>query len=149
MRRAADRLILSLALVQGAFYVATGIWGLVDLESFQAVTGPKTDLWLVRTVAMLVLAIGGVLLVAAARLRLTFELALLAIGSALGLAAIDIVHARADIISDVYLLDALVELLLAAGWMVALWLLRDDARLWQGGIPARTQPGSWRGRRAP
>jgi hypothetical protein len=37
----------AVALVQGAFYVATGVWALVDLDSFMAVTGPKTDLWLV------------------------------------------------------------------------------------------------------
>src|SRR3712207_8811708 len=30
-------------------------------RSFQAVTGPKTDLWLVKTVGVLVIAIGSVL----------------------------------------------------------------------------------------
>ena len=148
MRRVADRLLLYLALGQGIYYLATGVWGLVDLDSFQAVTGPKTDLWLVRTVAILVLVVGGVLLVAAARLRVTFEIALLALGSALGLAAIDVVYATTDVIWNVYLLDAVAEAILALGWIVALWLARDDARLWQGGLPQRTAPGSWRGRGA-
>ena len=46
-----------LALVQGAFYAATGLWALVDLGSFMAVTGPKTDHWLVKTVGILVTVI--------------------------------------------------------------------------------------------
>lgn len=142
--RAADRLLLWLAWSQGFFYVATGAWGLLDLDSFQAVTGPKTDLWLVRTVAVLVLVIGAVLLVAAARLRVTVETILLAAGSAAGLAVIDLVHATRDVISDVYLLDAAVEVALVVGWTVALLIARDDVRLWTGGIPQRVQPGSMR-----
>ena len=35
-------------------YLATGLWPLFNIESFQQVTGPKTDLWLVRTVGVLV-----------------------------------------------------------------------------------------------
>lgn len=34
----------SVGAVQGTFYLATGIWPLVHIESFVAVTGPKTDL---------------------------------------------------------------------------------------------------------
>ncbi len=123
MAQPSPRALILLAAAQGLFYVATGVWGLVDLASFQAVTGPKNDLWLVRTVAMLVLVVGSVLLVAAARLRVTFELLLLAVGCALGLAAIDVVYATAGAISAVYLLDAGVELglLLAVvvGWLRA------------------------------
>ena len=43
---------------------ATGIWPLLDIESFQDVTGSKTDLWLVRTVGVLVAVIDGVVLLA-------------------------------------------------------------------------------------
>ncbi len=28
---------------QGVFYLATGIWPLVNIQSFEMVTGPKTD----------------------------------------------------------------------------------------------------------
>jgi hypothetical protein len=37
------------------------------MPSFEAVTGPKRERWLVRTVGVLVLAIGGTLTLAAAR----------------------------------------------------------------------------------
>jgi hypothetical protein len=38
---------------QAAYYLATGLWPLVHLPSFEAVTGPKTDDWLVHMVGLL------------------------------------------------------------------------------------------------
>src|SRR6185503_3320021 len=97
--------MLKLAVIQGVFYLATGIWPLLDIVSFQLVTGPKTDLWLVRTVGVLVTVIGAVVL--------------LAVGSALGLAAIDVIYAVSGRISAIYLADAVVEVGLALLWLVA------------------------------
>src|SRR5689334_22911224 len=57
----------TLATIQGLYFLATGVWPLFHIESFLAVTGPKTDLWLVQTVAALLVVAGGVLLIAAAR----------------------------------------------------------------------------------
>jgi len=74
------------ALAQGSYYVLTGVWSLVHIRSFQAVTGPKTDLWLVKTVGVLVIAIGGVLCSAGLRRQATPEIPSLAVGSAVGLA---------------------------------------------------------------
>ena len=148
MAQPSPRPLVVLAAVQGLFYAATGVWGLVDLASFQAVTGPKNDLWLVRTVATLVLVVGGVLLVAAARLRVTFELILLAVGCALGLAVIDVVYATGGVISPVYLLDAAAEITLAALWGAALWRWRHDVTVWGGELHGRARPaGESRGRR--
>jgi hypothetical protein len=113
-------MLLKLAVIQGAFYLATGIWPLVDIVSFQLVTGPKTDLWLVKTVGVLVAVVGAVLFVAGRRRRVTGEIALLAIGSALGLTAIDLVYSLSGRISAVYLADAVVEIGLAGLWVLAL-----------------------------
>lgn len=44
--------------VQGIYFLLTGLWPLVSIESFQWVTGPKTDLWLVYCVGCLVAVIG-------------------------------------------------------------------------------------------
>src|SRR4051812_49609509 len=53
--------------VQGLYYLVTGVWPLVSIETFQMVTGPKTDHlvtgretdhWLVMTVGVLVTAVG-------------------------------------------------------------------------------------------
>jgi hypothetical protein len=105
-----------LALIQGVFYLATGLWPLLDIDSFQAVTGPKTDLWLVRTVGVLVTVVGLVLVSAARRGALGREIALLAVGCALGLAAIDIIYVLSGTIAPIYLADAAAEIALAAGW---------------------------------
>ena len=108
-----------LALIQGGFYLATGLWPLLDIVSFQVVTGPKTDLWLVKTVGVLVTVIGAVLLLAWRSRRITPELVVLAVGSALGLACIDVIYALSGRISAVYLADAVAELGLALVWTLA------------------------------
>jgi hypothetical protein len=113
------RFAVGVALVQGGFYVLTGVWALVDLDSFMAVTGPKTDLWLVKTVGALVTVIGGVLLMAGRRRRVTRDVALLGIGAALSFATIDLVYVSAGRISRIYLLDAVVEAGLCAAWALA------------------------------
>jgi hypothetical protein len=110
---------VGVALVQGGFYAVTGVWALVDLDSFMAVTGPKTDLWLVKTVGALVTVIGGVLLTAGWRRRVTRDVLLLGIGSALSLATIDLVYVSAGRISRIYLLDAAAEVGLAIAWALA------------------------------
>jgi hypothetical protein len=113
-----------LALIQGIYYVATGLWPLIDIASFQMVTGPKTDLWLVRTVGVLVTVIGAVLLSASHSRRIPLEVTLLAAGSALGLAAIDLIYSLSGTISAVYLADAIAELGLVGLWTWG-WRHRD------------------------
>jgi hypothetical protein len=124
MERPSSRLRLGLAWVQGLFYLATGIWPLVHMRSFLWVTGPKVDLWLVRTVGILIALIGAVLLLGARRRRIGPELILLALGGAAGLAGIDLYYALTGRISQVYLLDAVAEIVLVALWTVA--ALADD-----------------------
>lgn len=109
----------TLALIQGVFYAATGVWALVDLDSFMAVTGPKTDRWLVKTVGVLVTVIGAVLLLAWRRGGVPLEVVVLAVGSALSLAAIDVIYVSKGTIRPVYLLDAVVEVALALAWVPA------------------------------
>jgi hypothetical protein len=117
----------ALCTVQGAYYLLTGIWPLLSLDTFEAVTGPKVDDWLVRTVGCLVAVQGGVLLLAAWRKQWNLEVAVLAIGSAAMLTLIDVFYSITGVISLVYLLDAAVEVILIAGW-VRFLLARRNAR---------------------
>src|SRR5215208_8480585 len=78
-RRASVR---ALALTQGLFYLATGIWPLISIRTFELVTGPKTDRWLVKTAGVVITAIGAALLVAGQRREVTPPIQLLAVGSA-------------------------------------------------------------------
>jgi hypothetical protein len=114
MRRRHGR---TLALVQGVYFAASGVWPLVHMRSFERVTGPKVDKWLVRTVGVLVVVIGGVLSASAIRRRLPGETVALAAGTAAGLAAIDTIYAGKGRISRVYLADAVVEAALVGLWL--------------------------------
>ena len=106
------------AAAQGAYFVLTGLWPLFGINSFQAVTGPKVDLWLVYTVGCLVAAIGATLLMAAFSGRTNPEVIVVAIGSAVALAGIDVMFVLRGVISWVYLLDAIAE-----GGLVTWWVL--------------------------
>lgn len=107
-----------LANAQGLFYALTGLWPLLHVRSFLAVTGPKVDVWLTQTVGALIAVTGLTLLVVAKRRRLGPEWALLAGGQAVTLGLIDIVFVARERIPPIYLADAIVELFLAASWLV-------------------------------
>ena len=106
-----------LARTQGFFYVVTGIWPLVSIRTFEAVTGPKFDRWLVKTTGLLIAVVGTTLLVSGRRGRVPPEIALLGGGGAAALGTCSLVYALRGRISRVYLLDAAVELALAATWL--------------------------------
>ena len=122
------KLALLTCWVQGAYFVLFGLWPVFHMESFQAVTGQKTDHlvtgresdhWLVNTVALLIVAIGLVLIVAAWRRQHSTEIVLWGISSAVVLAGIDVVYTFRQTISPIYLADAAVEVLIIAGWTVS------------------------------
>ena len=109
-----------LALLQGIYYAASGLWPLLHMPSFLAVTGPKQDVWLVNTVGVLVCVIAGVLLFAAVRRAVVPEVRLLGAGSAAALASIEFYYGMTGKIWPVYLLDGVLELILVLLWAV-LW----------------------------
>jgi energy-converting hydrogenase Eha subunit E len=110
-----DRWRRGLLAFQAGYYVLTGLWPLVHLSSFEAVTGPKIDDWLVRMVGLLAAAIGATLGVAAARQHTrTPEAVVLAASAALAFAAIDLWYGLNGRISLIYLADAAVQLGLIA-----------------------------------
>ena len=113
------------SLVQGCYYASAGLWPLVSIDTFQMVTGPKTDLWLVRTVGLLITIIGLILLLAWWRRTMALEIAVLATGSAAALAAIDVYYVARRLLSPIYLADALAETALIAWWVFLLTRRRD------------------------
>jgi hypothetical protein len=99
--------------VQSVYYSVTGLWAVVHLPSFEAVTGPKTDDWLVHTVGVLAAAIGISLGVAVVRAQAQLETTTtLAVASALAFAGIDLVYGLSGRISPIYLADAGVQFVL-------------------------------------
>ncbi|HEX8220396.1 MAG TPA: hypothetical protein VF914_14465 [Chloroflexia bacterium] len=101
---------------QGIYYALTGLWAIVNIGTFQKVTGSKVDIWLVKTVGVLIIVIGAVLGLAGKRGEPVPEVPLLAVGSAAGLTAIDVIYVAKKRIRPVYLLDALAEVGLIGLW---------------------------------
>jgi hypothetical protein len=118
--QAPPKTVSRLALFQGVYFVLTGLWGLLHDRSFQFVTGPKTDVWLLKTVSVLVIAIGGALTWAGFARRATPEIAFLGASSGAGLMAVEAFYVARRRISPIYLLDAVVEAGLVAGWLSSL-----------------------------
>lgn len=94
---------------QGIYYLATGIWPILHIGSFMLVTGPKTDIWLVKMVALLIISVGITILVMS---RARTQFMVLNYTSALSFLIIDTYYSLTDTISDIYLADAAVEALI-------------------------------------
>jgi hypothetical protein len=112
---------------QGAYFFLFGLWPLVGIHSFQAVTGEKTDHlvagregdhWLVNTVGALIAVVGFVLLVAAWRRRVRAEVALLGMASAGALPAVDVIYVWRETNAPIYLADAALKPAFVAAWLV-------------------------------
>jgi len=106
-----------LSLAHGVFNFTTGLWPVFHRRSFETVTGPKTDFWLVRTVGLLIATSGAVMGMAGWKKRVTPETRALGIGIAASLAAIDIIYVLKKRISPIYLIDAAVEIRFATAWL--------------------------------
>jgi hypothetical protein len=107
------------AIAQGLYFFVSGMWAVVDLRSFQWITGRKTDLWLVNTIGGLIAAVGAAIGLAGLRRRVTPEIELLALGSSGVLGAADVIFVARRRISPVYLMDAAAEAILIWGWLRA------------------------------
>lgn len=110
----------TVALIQGIYFLVTGIWPLISMRTFLAVTGPKTDLWLVKTVGLILAVIGAVLMYAQMTATVNPPVVFLAIGAAASLALVEIIYVIKKVISPIYLGDAFVEIVLMIWWSVAL-----------------------------
>ena len=98
---------------QGAYYVLTGVWPLLSRRSFEAITGPKADWWLVQTVGLLAASAGIALLAGSRCERPSGATRTLGALTALSFASIDTLHSLRGRISKIYLADAAVEVAFA------------------------------------
>jgi hypothetical protein len=112
------RLVLG---AQALYYIVSGVWPLFSMRSFEWVTGPKTDHWLVYTVGLLLAVVGAGLATAVRMRQVGTAIVVVAFGTALSLAAIEIVFVSLNVIATIYLLDAAVEIALAfaLAWTLA------------------------------
>lgn len=111
------------------YYLLTGLWPIISVESFQQVTGRKTDHlvtgrdadhWLLNSVSALIVANAVVFLAAAWRGRISIDVRNLAVATAVALTSIDVIYVYRRAIFPIYLADAFVEIVLILGWLF-LW----------------------------
>ena len=102
--------------VHGAYYLASGAWPLAAYRSFELVTGPKREPWLVKMVGLLTVVIGFVVAMdPSGRVPQTRRLAY---ATAAAYAAVDVWYAGVRRrIRPIYLLDALMEAALIGAWL--------------------------------
>lgn len=104
------------ALIQGIYYLLAGLWPVLNIHSFLMVTGPKQDLWLVKTVGLLAGAIGAALVTAGLRRETTIPVVVLGGVSAAAFLVIEVFYVTHGVIPQIYLADALIEAILLGLW---------------------------------
>ena len=95
----------------GLYYLVGGLWPVVHLRSFFALTGPKREGWLVQTFGLFLAASGVSLLANADGGRRAQER--MAVLGSVALAMCDMYFVARRRLGPIYLADAAVELLLA------------------------------------
>jgi hypothetical protein len=101
---------------QTIYYLITALWPIVHIESFMQVTGPKTDIWLVKTVGALLVPV-SLCFLAHLFMRVNhWPVVILAVGCCIAFTCIDVYYAVNDVIDEIYLWDAGVQIALLVCW---------------------------------
>jgi len=105
-----------ISLIQLLYFLITAVWPFVHLESFLRATGPKTDIWLLKTVSVLLLPYCFLLLYLAIASKRSVIAIITVILCGLGLMSIDVWYYLHKVISAVYLIDGFMQLLFVIFW---------------------------------
>jgi hypothetical protein len=113
-----DRFISVLLLVQGIYFIITGIWPVIDINSFMLITCPKTDLWLVKAIGVIFFCEGICFLLSGVTHEGGLPVLVLSVTNSIGLIFIDCYYVFTGTLCSVYLGDAAVELTLLICWII-------------------------------
>jgi hypothetical protein len=116
----APKLYKVLLWIQGGYTTLTALWGLADIDSFMAITGPKTDVWLVKTASVVLMAIGLTLISYVFIKTDPLPAIILGILTSGGLAVIDFYYSGRGVISQIYSMDGVAEVVFALVWLYLL-----------------------------
>lgn len=98
------------SIFQGLYYIIFGIWSVLHIASFEKLTGPKTDHWLVKTIGLLLVSVGVTLIMN--------PIFVLGVSFALSFFIIDIIYVWNKTISKIYLVDALIQFVLIVTYII-------------------------------
>lgn len=115
-------------ILQGLYFIITGIWPLVHIESFLYITGYKTDIWLVKTVGILILPYSILCFYTIINMKRNTAIAIVNMMCCLGLAWVDLYYYLRGIISWVYLIDFALEMIFSAYWFFYLLYYQNSYR---------------------
>ena len=108
----------TLVIAHATYIMITAVWPIMDIDSFILVTGPKTDIWLVKTVGALLIPVSLSMYSYFRTTTVDRPILVLGIGTAIAFISIDVYYSTSGTISDIYLLDAAVEFLFLVGWFI-------------------------------
>ncbi len=106
--------------VQGGYYLLTGFWPIIHIDSFIWVTGPLEDIWLVKSFGLMIAIVGLTFIIGARSKQFNWPLISLAILSAMGFIAIDTYFVITNTIPPIYLGDAVAQFVLLILWAAVL-----------------------------
>jgi hypothetical protein len=94
---------------QSGYYLVTGLWAVTHRRSFEAVSGAKTDFWLVRMVGALTAATAAALFSGTRAREVSPETRVLSLATAASFAAVDGYYGWRGRISKVYWADLVLQ----------------------------------------
>lgn len=104
-------------LIQLLYYFITAVWPLIHMKSFLDITGDKTDLWLVKTVSVLLLPYCILLLLLSLNSKKNLIIVAAVFLCGLSLAVIDVYYYFSNVIKWVYLIDAFIQTIFLIYWL--------------------------------
>lgn len=119
------KLFRAVVWIQGAYVLLNGVWPILHVESFMTVTGPKTDVWLVKTVGALLIPVSLCLLSYTTIRANLLPAAILGASTSVAFIVVDFYYALTGVISEIYMLDGFVEAGFLCCWAY-LWFWRRD-----------------------
>ena len=105
-----------LIIAHGLYLTIGGLWPLFYLQGFEAVTGPKVEDFLVRTIALILLLTAVVLFLQLRKPKAEQSAIAMAAGVSFILGLVGIITAAGGWIRPIYFADGAIHLLFAMSW---------------------------------
>lgn len=117
---------LALLKIQGSYLLITSLWSLIDIQSFMEITGPKTDLWLVKSFSLILICVAVSCLYSGFSKHFSPAVHLMAFSTAMVLFTIDVYYPLKGVIRKVYLADGYVHLIFLILWIIHFFRMRTS-----------------------
>lgn len=104
-------------LLHGIYLMITALWALLFLNSFVKITGIKTDIWLVKTIAILLLPYSLLFMWKSTHTPKLPVVNVVAVMLCMGLTTINAYYYAEGVLGTFYMIDAWIEIFLSVWWL--------------------------------